>query len=261
MLEDAEARKAALDRIRFEIDSIDDEICDLLDRRFSAVASVRAAKENNTVSSPIRPGREFAVLKRLASRPDRYVPPALKVRLWRTIMSAATVSQAPVEINVGPSIGSSVPLRVLIESNFGSLPVRVHESDAQALAQIVADPVSLCFVEPASNWARHFLDGRLGETRVIGCLPVVGAPRVPCVLILGHGVSETTGHDETILIGSSKAPGITPAWQVNAGDCVVTSVSGFYLDLSSLPGGFSYPESMKIAGHFSRLPEDCHDLR
>ena len=56
----------ALDAIRREIDVIDDQVLDLLERRFAATRRVKATKasDGSIASSPFRPAREAAMLRR-----------------------------------------------------------------------------------------------------------------------------------------------------------------------------------------------------
>lgn len=81
-----------LDAIRREIDSIDDQILDLLERRFAATGRVKATKagDGSIASSPLRPAREAAMLRRLIGKRGGAVSPELLVRLWRVILSAST---------------------------------------------------------------------------------------------------------------------------------------------------------------------------
>lgn len=254
MRKSAGASNTELERFRFEIDEIDNEICSLLEKRFSAVEHVRSAKSAHGQASPIRPAREFAILRRLAGRPDRLVSPELKVRLWRIIMSASTLSQASITIHMSATIAESVPFRLLIQEHYASFPVMVHQDDGHALACVGADAAGLCIVTPNSSWAGAFLAGEAGEARIMGCLPLVRSAEVPELLILGHGEPEATGQDETILIGKSKLPETSASWQIASGDVYVTSYSGFHLN----PDRFNVAPAnaanvVRIAGYCSRL--------
>ena len=63
----------ALDRIREEIDAIDDAMLALLAKRFAAVEEVKRIKAASgaIAQSPIRPAREAAILRRLVlAKPD-----------------------------------------------------------------------------------------------------------------------------------------------------------------------------------------------
>lgn len=245
-----------LERSRFEIDVIDDEICALLERRFGVVERVRSAKSAQGRASPIRPAREFTILSRLVHRSNRIISADLKLRVWRIIMAASALSQAPVSIHVGQKIGKSVPLRLLIAEHYASIPVTVHGSDEQALAAVGRDGAGLCMVTPGSSWARAFLENVAGEARIIGCLPLLRAAALPDLLVLGHAEPEATGHDETIVIGNAKPGRTLAAWRVRAQDHYVTSYSGFHQSTDGLqtnPAGVA--GELRIAGNTSRLED------
>ncbi len=256
MRKSADAASSALERVRSEIDSIDDEICDLLEKRFLAVERVRSVKSAHGQASPIRPAREFAILNRLAGRPDHLVSTELKVRLWRIIMSETTLSQAPRTLKVSAAIAGSVPFRLLINEHFASIPVMVHKSDEDALARVGVDMAGLCVVSPVSNWSQVFLSGEAGEARVIGCLPLVRSAEVPDLLILGHAEPEATGHDETIVISESMLGRQPPNWRVASGESCVAAYPGFHLrvgDWLAEPIVVDQSGGVKIAGQYSCL--------
>src|SRR5688572_16162766 len=109
-----------LDRIREDIDEIDDAMLALLARRFAAVEEVKRIKSaSGAISqSPIRPAREAAILRRLvAAKPD-VVPAELRVRLWRAIISASTLMQAPVRIHVSTGLFDSVTAQLVLRDHF-----------------------------------------------------------------------------------------------------------------------------------------------
>ena len=134
------AEDATLDGIRKEIDAIDDRMLHLLERRFDAVARVRAAKsqDGDNALSPIRPAREAAILRRLLGGPQSPVPAELTVRLWRAIISAATQSQAAVVIHVSKRLNASIGLRLRLRDYFGAMPVEEWRDEAQVLMQVNA---------------------------------------------------------------------------------------------------------------------------
>lgn len=254
MRKPADPLGSTLERFRIEIDAIDDEVCSLLERRFAAVEHVRSVKSEQGHGSPIRPAREFAILSRLANRSDRLVSTELKVRLWRIIMAASTLSQASVTIHVGSAIAASVPFCLLIQEHYASIPVMVHRNDEYALTRVGADAAGLCMVTPSSNWASGFLRGEAGQARILGCLPLVRTAELPELLIVGHADPEATGHDETILICNSKLKGTSANWQVASGEYYVTSHSGFLINSDNLIMEQSNPSDLvKIAGYYSRL--------
>lgn len=226
------AGDATLDEIRKEIDAIDDRMLHLLERRFEAVARVRAAKSQNggAAASPIRPAREAAILRRLLVRTGSPVPAELTVRLWRAIISAATQNQAPIAIHVGKKLNSSIGLRLRIRDYFGSIPVEEWRDEAQALMQVNAGTGDLCVVETESPWADAFVRDKAGSAQVIGVLPFLRDAAQPKLLIFGHARAEPTGNDETIIISDGNLPrdfSPAPLWQIKAGTRRISCLPGF----------------------------------
>ena len=83
-------REAALslERIRADIDAIDDRIQDLLVERTALVEGVLRAKAGGPLPA-YRPGREAAILRRLAERHSGGFPRLALVRIWREIIAAS----------------------------------------------------------------------------------------------------------------------------------------------------------------------------
>ena len=97
--------------IRREIDRIDDGILELIANRLDVVERVRAYKAGtgSLGTSPIRPGREAQILRRLIDRAGDRVPADLCFRIWRALIATASLKQAAIRIH--GSAGSSLPLR------------------------------------------------------------------------------------------------------------------------------------------------------
>ena len=102
----ADQKDQSLDAIRREIDAIDDGLVDLLRKRIAASERVRTSKTltGSLALSPIRPGREAQILRRLTRQTDGSPPTELLVRLWRLILSSSTLAQAPVSIHVSKAL-------------------------------------------------------------------------------------------------------------------------------------------------------------
>jgi len=113
-----------LSDLRREIDDIDDRLHDLLMRRAGLVARIRDAKQG-TSGAIYRPGREAAVLRRLAGRHDGSLPIAVIVRLWRELMSAFVGMQGRFAVALWESAEGGC--RDLARDHFGSIvPLSVH---------------------------------------------------------------------------------------------------------------------------------------
>lgn len=227
----------ALDGIREEIDAIDDAMLALLAKRFAAVEEVRRIKAAGgaIAQSPIRPAREAAILRRLVQAKSDQVPAELKVRLWRAIISASTLMQAPVRIHVGTGLFDSVPARLMLRDHFGATPLAEHPGEAQALAALAGHKGDVAVVAPDSSWLDPYLDGRAGQARVIATLPQLAGGSMPTMLVFGSVASEPTGDDETLLVTSGQLPrdfAPAPLWQMRLGNRHLASLPGFLSETS-----------------------------
>lgn len=226
------AQETSLEAIRREIDAIDDDILDLIGRRIAASARVRTEKSNAgaLASSPIRPAREALILRRLVTRAGKAVPPGLLVRLWRIILTSSTLAQAPVTIHISRKLAALTALRLAIGDHFGAMPVAECQDEAEAMSRVSANTGDLCVVGADSLWAEAFAEGRAGEARIIGVLPVLRTGTVPDLLVFGHPAARPTGDDETIVVCDRKLPGNfepLPRWQRMNGTRHVACLPGF----------------------------------
>ena len=222
----------ALDDIRRDIDAIDDAILDLMARRIQASERVRGQKSNSgaLTGSPIRPAREAAILRRLLRRGGGTVGAELLVRLWRVILSASTLAQAPVTLHIPRKVGGQMGLRLWLRDHFGTTPVEEHRDEAQTLVQVNVNPGDICAIEAASPWADAFAEGRAGEARIIAILPVIRDGAAPELLIFGHAQALATGDDETVIVSTGKLPRDflpAPVWQMKSGRHWVSGLPGF----------------------------------
>src|SRR4051812_5667942 len=79
---DESAHESALAALRGEIDRLDDQIHDLVMRRAEVVATLANSRVKGG-ASPLRPGREAMILRRLLARHAGALPGGAVVRLWR----------------------------------------------------------------------------------------------------------------------------------------------------------------------------------
>jgi chorismate mutase len=222
---DGQAR--SLGDLRQEIDAIDDALCGLLERRFEAVERIRAAKlqAGQPLGSPIRPAREAEILRRLLRRPRSRVANELKVRLWRAIMSAATLNQSPVSLHVSQDVFENAAARIMVRDFFGAIPVIPHATGPKALAELLARPCDLCLAGRSVDWSA------IGATlSVVGCLPAWQRAGAPDLFIIGQGMSEPSGDDETVLVGPADGvnlSGVEIKWEFREGRHAVWGLRGF----------------------------------
>lgn len=77
----------SIEKIRIEIDSIDDKIHNLLMARADLVMKIGIEKRKENIEA-VQPGREDTVIRRILSRHKGVLPPESVERIWREIMKA-----------------------------------------------------------------------------------------------------------------------------------------------------------------------------
>jgi chorismate mutase/prephenate dehydratase len=221
-----------LDDIRREIDRIDDDILTLVAARLDVVERVRAykAKTASLATSPIRPGREAQILRRLIERADGAVPADLLFRIWRALISTATLKQAPLCIHGSAEFFSSATAQTLLREYFGSTAFADHPGEPVAFEALSRNPGDLAAVAIEGPWAKAWMEGHAGSAQVIAVLPFLTTSLVPRILVFGHAQSEPTGADETLVLTDGQLPrdfAPQPLWQMKTGGLQLTSLPGF----------------------------------
>lgn len=84
-------------RIREAIDQTDDAILELIERRLSLAQRMAAAKIGGPDPSPLRPGREAAILARLKGN-ARSASPGLIDIVWRELIGQGRQAQRPMKL-------------------------------------------------------------------------------------------------------------------------------------------------------------------
>jgi len=130
-----------LDKLRNQIDAIDDGLLDLLIKRTDVVEEIRSAKSAAAGgeldgSLSMRPDREAVVLRRILERHDGRLPEIVVARVWRELISAFTRLQGPLKVAVcAPE--KSVGFWDLARMQFGSAtPMTLHRSHGVVLRAI-----------------------------------------------------------------------------------------------------------------------------
>lgn len=245
--------------IRREIDRIDDGILDLIARRFDVVKRVRAHKAGtgSLATSPIRPGREAQILRRLIERAGEQVPADLCFRIWRALISTASLKQAPIRIHGSAAFFASAASQVCLREYFGPTAFADHASEAAAFQALAANPGDLAAVAIDGSWAKAWLEGHAGQAQVIGVLPFIATSAMPRLLIFGHADPEQTGTDETLVLTDGQLPrdfALQPLWQVKTGALQLTSLPGFLSDHNAPLVGLSRSNGSLALSVLGRYP-------
>jgi len=136
----------ALQALRAEIDALDDAMHDLLMRRAAVVARMAGSRAKTGGGSPLRPGRESAVLRRLLARHSGAHTRGAVVRIWRHIFMAHTAIQGAFTAAVAAS-GEAAQTLAMAREHFGSAtPLHIYASPAQALAAVSAGKTSVAIL-------------------------------------------------------------------------------------------------------------------
>lgn len=172
-----------LDRIRRDIDRIDDRIHDLLIERAALVEKVAEAKAADT-SVPLRPGREAQIVRRLAQRHSGRFPLPALVRIWREIMGALVGLQRPFSVAIcQPERGDGYI--ELARDHFGVVwgqqvfPSPGHVVRAVADGQASVGVVPLPGESETDPWWLSLTAGSGNLPQVVTRLPMLTQPAVP----------------------------------------------------------------------------------
>lgn len=144
--------------LRAELDHIDDEILDLIERRLAVSLDIAAAKEaEGDHRLKLRPRRQVEILNRLKKRKSRAAPQLIE-EVWREIMAHSLQTQAPLEIVLAPSEQPEV-LEARVRAHFGSAaPIRWAASAPHAIRSALVGEAIAIIGEP--------MDASQGELRM-----------------------------------------------------------------------------------------------
>ncbi|MEW5726869.1 MAG: chorismate mutase [Pseudomonadota bacterium] len=194
----------SLDRLRRDIDRIDDRIHDLIMERAALVERIAAAKAEDGVA--LRPGREATVVRRLAARHSGPFPVAALVRIWREVMGALVGLQRPFSIACyQPERGAGYI--ELARNHFGvSWPMTVQLSPGQVV-RLVADGQASVGVVPvpaaseAEPWWLSLTSDAENLPRVVARLPFLASDRPEPLeaLVIACRPHDATGDDRTLV--------------------------------------------------------------
>ncbi len=172
-----------LDKLRQQIDAIDDKVLDLLMGRTDVVERIRAvkAKENGGkvgASNGMRPDREARVMRRILGRHDGRLPDVVVARVWRELISAFTALQSPLRVAVcAPE--KSVGYWDLARMHFGSAtPMTLHRSHGVVLRAVMEGDGTVGILPLPHDgedepWWTHLAAEMENAPRVIARLPFV----------------------------------------------------------------------------------------
>lgn len=207
----APPKPAPLDQLatlRGELDGLDDLLHDTLMRRAGVVAQIGALGVKGR--TPLRPGREAAIIRRLLARHAGPFPRAGVVRVWRALINSFTAQQRAMLITVCERDGGQDILAAAREQ-FGAItPFRLHHTPAQAmrdvstgLATAAVLPLPWDGEAPAVAWWTALLQPGEPRIHVVARLPFwtarpEGAPKAQA-LVIAAAAPDPSGADRSLL--------------------------------------------------------------
>jgi chorismate mutase/prephenate dehydratase len=164
-----------LSGLRAQIDAIDDQILELLNRRAKVAQAVGEAKRKAGMQGPaFRPEREAQVLQRVANQNPGPLPKATVAFFFREIMSACLALETPLKIAyLGPAGTFS---EAAAEKQFGHAATRLPEASIDAVFRAVEAGHADFAVVPVENST----EGAVGRTLDL----LVGTPLKICGEVL-----------------------------------------------------------------------------
>jgi chorismate mutase / prephenate dehydratase len=91
----------SLTEIRKKIDSLDDQIHDLLMERADLIVGVTEEKKKNNIPV-VQPAREAQMIRRLLARHRGPLPEATIIGIWRELVGAVSLLQTGLKVSVSP---------------------------------------------------------------------------------------------------------------------------------------------------------------
>ena len=233
---------------RAKLDQIDDRIFDLLRERAQIVCEVAEAKQRagEESRSAFRPEREAQILRRLYQRACDAGGPDYDglARIWREIMSAGLVQQAPVAVGV-PQVSSErgLHLRRLAREQFGgSCEIHVYPAMGALYVAVRKDP-NLIGIVPSLSTYLSLISGQVEIPTVFASLPFWGVEPGGQAFAFGHVRLAPSGDDITLVSISPRsgvglggcsallsARGISAVHSASAGGRAVLSIEGYWAD-------------------------------
>lgn len=185
-----------LNEIRVEIDSIDNQVHDLLMQRADLVSSVALAKKKEGLQI-VHPAREAKLMRRLLSRHKSPLPRATIVRIWRELIGSVSLLQTGLSVVVSSKVdggcaywdmaknyfGSAIPMKKV----FGDVNTIVEVRDGDAYFSVLSWPE----LEDETPWWAPFLDQNNTEKLSIICALPYGQNRV------ANGIDQ---HDRAVVV-------------------------------------------------------------
>jgi chorismate mutase len=175
----------SLQELRVEIDTIDEQVHELLMKRGDIIDRLIKVKQTQEVGSAFRPAREADMMRRLVQRHRGILPLDTVESIWRVIISTFTYVQAPFSVHADLSVGESA-MRDSARFHFGfTVPFVSHFNPSAAVEAVARSKGDLALVSATTNRMPWWLDLEAeGAPKIIARLPFVERDDHPASLPL-----------------------------------------------------------------------------
>ena len=189
-----------LAQARAEIDALDDALHDLVMRRAAVVARLAASRAKAGSPSPLRPGREAMIMRRLLARHTGALPATALMRLWRELLASSSAQQGGFSVAV---CGRGPEHERLAREHFGSLkPLRSLPTAARVLSAVAVGEAQVAVLPlPDETEAAWWVGLDSPRLQVIARLPFHAPGHAAGVeaLAVAPGPPDPSGADRSLL--------------------------------------------------------------
>lgn len=234
--------------LRAEIDRIDAEMHALLIQRGTIIDRLIAVKGTSASGSAFRPGREAAMMRRVAERHRGLLPLDTVEGIWRVIIATFTWVQAPFSVHADVS-GGDAPMRDSARFHFGfTVPYRPHPDCGAVIAAVAASRGDLGMFRLRTDtpvletpWWEGLVGA--GRPKVIARLPFIERPTHPAgtpVFVVAKPLDDPAAAQRDWVLHAARVESWGPeairALQDLYGEVVAAGADGGSL-LLAVPGG------------------------
>jgi chorismate mutase len=197
-------QKAQFQDIRSRIDSVDDQLIDLLTKRTEIIKEAKIFKSSFYPEDKcyITPGREASMVKAIISKAQNVgLPPQAIMNIWRNIISSSTSVEKELSIN---AYLKKAEYAQLLDANdyFGNFAkITTYDNTFELLKSTAASPNSVAVVPYDSEWWLQIFNNFV-QLKVFGCLPFItsSAEQNPRTVIIANILPEPTNDDITLFV-------------------------------------------------------------
>ena len=178
-----------LDQIRKKIDSLDNQIHDLLMERADLIIGITEEKKKNNIPV-VQPAREAVMIRRLLKRHRGPLPEAAIVAIWRELVGAVSLLQTGLKVSVsaGASDGHCWDMA---KNYFGTvLPMSRATNAVMAISAVRESEANFAVVPwpqdgEKAPWWPFLINQKEDRMRIVAALPY-GSPEKQMSSIRDH---------------------------------------------------------------------------